>query len=243
VVRGGYSQNEECFERSPAVPLHRIANTKLLIGESEYTGGERFWQTETQQCIDERDQETDGIPPGVLLFCCLVFIPVATRSDDAPPNEIGVTLEWDPNPEPEVAGYYVYVGTQSGVYTRVIDSGSLVVVRVAPLDPGITYYFAVTARTDDGLESPFSDEVSYTVPIDGIRAALAPMTFGVAHGALAMRFSTQRGCRYFVQATEDFLTWRTVETFGPDTADEIYWQDPMTSSYGHRFYRVVAQLQ
>lgn len=164
------------------------------------------------------------------------------QPDDAPPNEIGVTLEWDPNPEPEVVGYYVYVGTQSGVYTRVVDTGSQTFIRVAPLDPGITYYFAVTARSSDGLESPFSDEVSYTVPIDGVRAALTPVTFGVANEAITTRFSTQPGCRYFVQATEDLLTWRTLETFGPDTADEIFWEDAMTSSCDHRFYRVVAQL-
>ncbi len=73
-----------------------------------------------------------------------------------------VTLAWDPNNEPEVTGYRLYYGTESGTYTSVIDVGNLVDRELSDLAYGTTYYFAVTAYSADGLESPLSNEVSYT---------------------------------------------------------------------------------
>lgn len=35
----------------------------------------------------------------------------------------GKTLIWDPNTEPDLAGYRVHVGTSSGSYTKTIDLG------------------------------------------------------------------------------------------------------------------------
>ena len=178
-----------------------------------------------------------------LLVCCLLFFPIAVHSDEEPPPALGVTLEWDPNPEPEVSGYNVYVGRQSGNYTRVIDAGSHVIVRLSPLDPGITYYFAVTAKTSEGLESPFSDEVSYTVPIDGIRAVLAPLAFAAASAKPAhVEFSGKPGFRYFVQATENLSDWQTLATFSPGAERQIVWEDPETFLHELRFYRLVVQL-
>ena len=34
-----------------------------------------------------------------------------------------ISLAWDPNPEPQVVGYIVHVGAQSGTYTQHIDVG------------------------------------------------------------------------------------------------------------------------
>lgn len=75
--------------------------------------------------------------------------------------EIG--LAWNPNPEPDIAGYRVYWGTASRVYNEPID------VPGAPQEPqfkvvdlpdsGIAF-FAVTAYNAAGLESIYSDEIS-----------------------------------------------------------------------------------
>jgi hypothetical protein len=73
-----------------------------------------------------------------------------------------VTLAWEPNAEPEVVGYHVYyVGEDRGFF---IDVGNRSEVILAGLVPGITYYFAVTAYTNDGYESYFSEQIIYTVP-------------------------------------------------------------------------------
>jgi hypothetical protein len=71
-----------------------------------------------------------------------------------------VALTWDPNTEPDLAGYKLYVGTASGVYTTTIDVGNMTTHTVAGLQPGATYYFVVTAYNTSGLESGFSNEVS-----------------------------------------------------------------------------------
>ncbi|MBL9135107.1 MAG: tandem-95 repeat protein [Verrucomicrobiales bacterium] len=74
----------------------------------------------------------------------------------------GVRLAWDPNPEPDIAGYKVYRGSASRAYTSVDEVGNVTSFDPAGLSTGVTYYFAVTAVNLQGMESPFSDEVSVT---------------------------------------------------------------------------------
>jgi len=82
----------------------------------------------------------------------------------APLAAHAVSLAWDPNTEPEVTGYRVYMGLSSRSYSSVMDAGTNTTEALPFLQSGVTYYFAVTAYTGTGLESDFSDEVSYTAP-------------------------------------------------------------------------------
>jgi hypothetical protein len=82
-----------------------------------------------------------------------------------------ITLKWDPNPAPNLAGYRLYYGTNSGVYTQEIDVGNMTATLVSNLKEGRTYFFAVTAY-NTAAESLPSNEVSYTVPVS--RATPAP---------------------------------------------------------------------
>ncbi len=75
-----------------------------------------------------------------------------------------VSLQWDANSEPDVAGYKIYYGTNSGVYFVSVDVGNTTTTTVGNLTPGVTYYFAATAYNVSRLESDRSNEVSYTVP-------------------------------------------------------------------------------
>jgi len=74
-----------------------------------------------------------------------------------------VSLSWDPNTEPDIAGYKVYWGTSSGVYNQPIDVSQTTAV-VPDLAVGLRYYFAVTAYNEAGMESGYSAEVSAIVP-------------------------------------------------------------------------------
>ena len=74
-----------------------------------------------------------------------------------------VTLTWDANTEPDVAGYTVFYGTQSGVYTSSVVVGVATSWTATTLTAGVKYYFAVQAVNADGLASPLSAEVSTTV--------------------------------------------------------------------------------
>ena len=75
-----------------------------------------------------------------------------------------VRLIWDRNPEPDVVEYKVYVGTSSRTYDRIVSAGNETSISVDQLSRGMTYYFAVTAVNSVGLESDYSNEVSYTTP-------------------------------------------------------------------------------
>jgi hypothetical protein len=79
-----------------------------------------------------------------------------------------VQVSWDlvnqdMNGDPEfVAGYKVYVGTESKTYTHMtVDAGNYYKASVKGLVSGTKYYFAVTAYDDAGNESGYSNEVSW----------------------------------------------------------------------------------
>ena len=75
-----------------------------------------------------------------------------------------VTLAWDPNTEPDLAGYKLYYGTSSGNYSNSIAVGNVTTYTVTNLSAGVTYYFALTALNSMLLESGYSNEISYSVP-------------------------------------------------------------------------------
>lgn len=78
-----------------------------------------------------------------------------------------VTLAWDPSPDTNlVARYKVYYGTASGVYPGVITTATTNTTADVPgLVAGGRYYFAATAVSATGLESGYSTELAYTLPL------------------------------------------------------------------------------
>lgn len=80
----------------------------------------------------------------------------------AQPNVASVTLAWNASAGSGVVGYYLYEGSASRNYTNRIAAGNVTAATVSGLDPGTTYYFAVTAYDNNGLESEPSSEVTYT---------------------------------------------------------------------------------
>jgi hypothetical protein len=69
-------------------------------------------------------------------------------------------LAWDPNKEPDLAGYRVYYGTESRRYDHAVDVKKVTTYRLEGLLDGVTYYIAVTAYDKADNESDYSDEVS-----------------------------------------------------------------------------------
>src|SRR5437867_4474089 len=77
-----------------------------------------------------------------------------------------VTLVWNASPGTNIAGYNVYYGVASRTYTNKVNVGNATNATVSGLIEGTTYYFAVTAYDSNGLESDYSNEMSYTVPVN-----------------------------------------------------------------------------
>jgi hypothetical protein len=73
-----------------------------------------------------------------------------------------LTLMWDRSPDSNVAGYLVYVGTQSGVYATAYDVGNSTSFAYSSASPGQAYYFAVAAYFPGPIVGTKSTEVMGT---------------------------------------------------------------------------------
>lgn len=71
-----------------------------------------------------------------------------------------MTLAWDPNTEPDLAGYKVYFGTGSRAYGSPIDVGNVTTYTLVGLNQGHPYFISVTAYDRSNRESEYSNEVS-----------------------------------------------------------------------------------
>lgn len=100
-----------------------------------------------------------------------------------------ITLAWDRNTETNIAGYKLYYGTVSRVYTNSVNAGNATSASVTNLVAGLTYRFAVTAFNTAGVESDYSAEIAYAVTnvgtpnIPPTLASIANMTVGEDGGA------------------------------------------------------------
>ncbi len=75
-----------------------------------------------------------------------------------------VTLAWDSNAEPDLAGYVVYYGTASRSYPNSVDVGKVNSYELTDLESGRTYFFAVTAYDSQRNESAYSNEITHDIP-------------------------------------------------------------------------------
>ncbi len=102
---------------------------------------------------------------------CQVSNDYVDRTPPSPPRglwtETGdnmIELFWNENPEPDVAGYNVYVnGSYNGRY-ELIGSARSAYFKDTGARNGSTYYYAVTAFDYDGNESDLSKDIVYDIP-------------------------------------------------------------------------------
>ena len=94
-----------------------------------------------------------------LLLCFLVFL-LTFLFIATPAFAAQIRLAWDPNTEPDLAGYRVYWGTASGSYGTPANAGTATTYTITGLTAGQTYQLAVKAYDSSNNESGFSNEVS-----------------------------------------------------------------------------------
>ncbi len=97
----------------------------------------------------------------ISILCGILTTLISISSLDAG----SVTLAWDPSPDASVVAYKVYYGPSSRSYTNSIQVGNVTNASIAGLMEGATYYFGATALDNSGLESDFSNETVFTVPV------------------------------------------------------------------------------
>jgi uncharacterized repeat protein (TIGR02543 family) len=99
------------------------------------------------------------------------------------------TLTWqqpatyeDGTPLMDLAGYKIYYGTSSGVYTNTLDVGNVLTYQLQSLTDGVAYYFNVTAYNTGLLESGYATEVSKFISASSY--ALSVISAGTGSGAV-----------------------------------------------------------
>lgn len=105
------------------------------------------------------------IVPGFCLLFVFLILSLFAQPSNPPP---AVPLGWTPSTSPavNVAGYWLWQGTNSGAYARALfvpGAGSTNATLTNVLR-GQTYFFNITALGTNGLESPYNGEATTNVP-------------------------------------------------------------------------------
>jgi Viral BACON domain len=90
-------------------------------------------------------------------------LPVSLTVSSGTTTTNSATLIWGTNTETDLAGYKIYIGTQSGVYGAPIVLGRVNTYQATNLAIGTTYFFSITAYDNAGNESTPSAEVSKSI--------------------------------------------------------------------------------
>ncbi len=169
-----------------------------------------------------------------------------------------VTLAWDPNFEPDIAGYIVRYGTSSRNYTDTIDPGNVTSTTLTDLTPGSTYFFVVTAYNTDALESLPSNEINFTAALTpppgppqppAAISALQRLPDGSVQFILTIsaNFTDTSAMRnqldtpaMSIEFSDDLVNW-TLLMDVPNPTGTMVVSDPDAALVDQRFYRIVTQ--
>jgi hypothetical protein len=172
----------------------------------------------------------------LIAILCVALSPHLVQAIVLPPASYGVAIAWNGRPGTEVAGYRVYYGVATGEYTNSVMVGNVTSSTVTGLASGVTYFFAITAIGVTGLESDFSSEVSYVPGIPTIRVSVMPA------GQVVLKVSGLINHLYDIEATRDFITWRTIGTVTLGASGSLDFADTNAVYFAKRFYRTRTTL-
>jgi hypothetical protein len=170
------------------------------------------------------------------LLAMLVLILGSMQFQALGQNE-SVVLVWNPSVDTNVVGYNIYYGTVSGVYTNELVLGNVSTATLTGLTGGTTYYFVATATGADGVESPFSNETSYTAPVP-VTLNLQPVFTG-SGGASAVNITATGALpvQWRIDESLDLVNWAPVY-YGVNSPVNVSF--PVTGA-ASQFFRLVSE--
>jgi Fibronectin type III domain len=160
-----------------------------------------------------------------------------------------LTLGWEGVPELDLQGYRVLVGTESGQYTQTYDVGLATTFEVPNLQIGQTYYFAVIAIDNRGLESPPSAELMVTIAPPPLPDK--PTLSSNTDGSLSLQWTFPNSAmssapEFIIEESSDLVSWTRVATVrdtdaahGDAELTHFSWSVPTTGE--RMFYRLTAE--
>ena len=147
------------------------------------------------------------------------------------PGQYSVSLAWNKSTSLSGTSYRLYYGGVSGNYTNSVLVGNVANNTVAGLAGGVTYFFATTACDAAGMESTFSNEISFTpgnptllIRILTNRQAVLTVSGLIAH-------------TYQILASTNMTTWSVISTVTLGVGGSTNFTDTSAPSFAKRFYR------
>jgi fibronectin type 3 domain-containing protein len=162
----------------------------------------------------------------ILLISCFAVM----RAGASDPTS--VTLAWNPSADATVTGYRLYYGAASGQYTNSVAAGNTTSCTVTGLVNGTTYFFATTAHNASGVESPFSNEVSYSVAFSRLQITAQDAT------GLTLAIEGVAGRPYNIEASENLGNWAVIGTITTSASGRANFKDTQAGNLSRRFYRL-----
>jgi hypothetical protein len=167
------------------------------------------------------------------LFLLLIFIFSSRASQRA-----SVTLGWDEVGGINLSGYTVYYGTNTLQYSA-SHFVTVPTATISGLIPGEAYYFAVSANSSAGLQSPLSEEIVVEIPEVNIALGFLPPRLDAT--MLRMWFYPVANRRHELQTSTDLKNWAAIAVLPPTASPGRYdFVDyPASSERRSRYYRVM----
>ena len=177
-----------------------------------------------------------SVPAHAIRDCVIAIAFVLSLAATSVQAGQSVTLAWDANPEPGIAGYRLYYGEPPGNYSNSVDVGNVTSFSVANLVELRTYSFYVTAYNIAGLESDPSSTVSYTVPLSVAISGITSTPQGIAFSWASIPGRTYRVV--YKQNLND-AQWTDASLDLLSSGASLYWIDANSASSAQRFYSVI----
>lgn len=138
------------------------------------------------------------IPLSLLFLVLTLFFTVGPGNH--PCMAAQVTLAWDANTDPAVAGYRLYYGYASRIYGSPVDVGKVTQHTLTGIDDGKQSYFAVTAYDSNNNESAFSTELEcFTIiPSQTVNGAITPAIAVVVSRGMSQTFTIAPATNYVI---------------------------------------------
>ena len=112
-----------------------------------------------------------------------------------------VTLAWDANTDPAVAGYKLYYGLSSRNYSAPVDVGKVTQYTLNDVPEGVNLYYAVTAYDANKNESAYSIELPcFTlVPSATVNGTIVPSKAVVVSNVTDRTFTITPAAGYTIK--------------------------------------------
>ena len=162
------------------------------------------------------------------IFKLIALLTVAGQAFSQAPSTY--RLQWNRNPEGDIAFYRLHIGTSSHQYTTQIPVGNVTNYTVTNLNSG-PIFFALSAVNRNNLESDLSNEIS---------ASATQISLSVAQGTREINVTIQgaAGQAYSVERADSLPQWVSAGAQTADANGRILLREPISPQGPRRFFRV-----